>query len=245
LWPINTTSDKIEVADTNITAIQAIAETPAGLFLGYSFENDSSTETASITWEQVVNKQKTRYTLKKEKSAIDLKDGDVILTPFKKDRRSFQGLSFEDPNELIISPSNYARLLTKGQYALLGSLEAPKSDGFELVKESDNESSSPISTGPQLEIQKQLDSVEIKFNDLDSSLLSVTVSKTYKKREVERLGGSLQYGFSYKTTPWKDIKENYSHEYNLGVDGALTITDGVKIYRISEGFMKKPEMTIN
>ena len=244
LWLINAPSDKIQVSDSNITATQAIAETPAGLFLGYSFENDSSTETASLTWEQVINKQKTRYVLKKEKSASDLKKGDIILTPFKKDRRSFQGLSFEDPNELIISPSQYARLLTKGQHALLGILEAPKVDGFELVKESDNESSSSMSTGPQLEIQKQLDAVEIKFNDLDSSLLSVTVSKKYKKREVERLGGSLQYGYSYKTTPWKDIKEDYAHEYNLGVDGALTITDGVKIYRISEGFMKKPEMTI-
>jgi hypothetical protein len=43
---------------------------------------------------------------------------------------------------------------------------------------------------------------------------------------------------------WKDFKENYAHEYNLGVDGALTITDGVKIYRIAEGFMRKPEMSV-
>jgi len=58
------------------------------------------------------------------------------------------------------------------------------------------------------------------------------------------LGGSSGYGFSYKTTSWKDFKENYAHEYNLGVDGALTITDGVKIYRIAEGFMRKPEMSV-
>jgi hypothetical protein len=244
LWLINTTSNKIQLAESNITASQGIAETPAGLFLGYFFENDSSTETSSITWEQVINKQQSKYNLKKEKSAIELKNGDIILTAFKQDRRSFQGLSFEDPNELIIGPSQYARLLTKGQYTLLGSLETPKTDGFELVRESTDDPKLSKSTGPQLEIQKQLESVQIKFNDLESSLLSVTVSKTYKKREVERIGGSLQYGFSYRTTPWKDIKENYAHEYNLGVDGALTITDGVKIYRIAEGFMKKPEMTI-
>ena len=244
LWLINTTSNKIQIAESNITASQGIAETPAGLFLGYFFENDSSTETSSITWEQVINKQQSKYNLKKEKSAIELKNGDIILTAFKQDRRSFQGLSFEDPNELIIGPSQYARLLTKGQYTLLGSLETPKTDGFELVRESTDDPKLSKSTGPQLEIQKQLESVQIKFNDLESSLLSVTVSKTYKKREVERIGGSLQYGFSYRTTPWKDIKENYAHEYNLGVDGALTITDGIKIYRIAEGFMKKPEMTI-
>lgn len=244
LWLINSPSNRIQVTDSNITAMQAVVETPAGLFVGYFFENDSSTETSSITWEQIVNKQQARYTLKKEKSAIELKDGDIIVTAFKKDRRSFQGLSFENPNELIIGPSQYARLLTKGHYALLGSLEIPRADGFELAKASDDNANLSRSTGPQLEIQKQLEFVEIKFKDLDSSLLSVIVCKTYKKREVERLGGSAGYGISYKTTPWKDFKENFAHEYNLGVDGALTITDGVKIYRISEGFMKKPEMTI-
>lgn len=244
LWLINTASNKIQVVNSNITAIQGIAETPAGFFMGYFFENDSSMETSSITWEQLINKQKAKYKLKKEKSSIELRDDDIILTAFNKDRRSFQGLSFEDPNELIISPSQYARLLTKGTYALLGSLEIPKADGFELVKDSEANPSSTKSIGPQLEIQKQLESVEIKFNDFDSSSLSVTVSKTYKKREVERLGGSSGYGFSYKTTPWKDFKENYAHEYNLGVDGALTLTDGVKIYRIAEGFMRKPEMSV-
>lgn len=237
-------SDKLRLADSNILATQALAETPAGFFLGYYIENEIVAEAASVTWEQVLNNSRSRYKIRRDKSSVELKDGDLIVTAFDKDRRNFYGLSFDNPNDLIIGPSQYERILLKGQHALLGNLEIPKSDGFELAQQAGEESSSQNSTSPQLETQKNLNSIEIRFKDLSLSSLSVTIVKNYKTREVERLSGNFQSNLSYKTTPWKDVRENYSHEYGLGIDGTITITDGVKIYRISQGFMKKPEMTI-
>ncbi len=214
--------------------VLAVVETGGGLFLGYLLEKGES-ESSANTWEQTVAVTDQPFLLSRKKSE-DLKPGGLILTLFDEGAAKSARPASINPEDFRLDPRLGSHILKRGDWALKSSLAVPKEDGFEPPAELETQ------TSFQLEIQKKLRTIELRFDGFEADKLRLLIVSEYEVREVQRTrlsNGAEQI----EATRWKKKKEERAAEVGLSGDGSALFTEGEKVRQVAPGRMGKAVMT--